>query len=152
MPSSLGRLVVATGELATVPDVEHTHPYLFDSMKHPIEVPPLLFAEWWAEGLALNPRQSDLAAAYVARKAAEWAADQQIEKCCEYIAGEGRWFTNPVHRVAELRAAMRPKPPSLKEQALLQLDTLNAYWWYGKGCDLSRIRRALESIPDANEP
>jgi hypothetical protein len=42
-----------------------------------------------------------------------------------------------------------PKPPTLKEQALLQLDTLNAdLAMHGMGCDLSQIRRALESLPD----
>jgi len=48
-----------------------------------------------------------------------------------------------------LKEAMRPKPPSLKEKALLQLDTLNAdLGMHGLGCDLSQIRRALESLPD----
>jgi len=47
------------------------------------------------------------------------------------------------------RAAHRPKPPSLKEQALLQLDTLNAdLAMHGRGCDLSQIRRALEALDD----
>jgi hypothetical protein len=49
----------------------------------------------------------------------------------------------------DLRAARRPKPPSLKEQALLQLDTLNAdLAMHGRGCDLSQIRRALEALPE----
>ena len=47
------------------------------------------------------------------------------------------------------RAARRPKPPSLKERALLQLNTLNAdLAMHGRGCDLSQIRRALEQLDD----
>lgn len=50
---------------------------------------------------------------------------------------------------AELRAARRPKPPSLKRVALLQLDVITKDLdMHGLGCDLSQIRRALESIPD----
>ena len=71
-------------------------------------------------------------------------ADQELEACCGFIGCE--------HSVAwsdKLRAARRPKPPSLKELALLQLDTLNAdLAMHGRGCDLSQIRRALEALPE----
>jgi len=77
--------------------------------------------------------------------AAQWGADQELEACCE-------WFkkNTDCHIAIEfLRAARRPKPPSLKEQALLQLDTLNAdLAMHGRGCDLSQIRRALEALPN----
>jgi hypothetical protein len=49
------------------------------------------------------------------------AADQELEACIEVIADHG-WFANPVHRMAELRAARRPKPPSLAETATYELD------------------------------
>ena len=73
-------------------------------------------------------------------------ADQELEACCKYMQHED------FHGFAtELRAARRPKLPRLKEQALLQLDTLNAdLAMHGKICDLSQIRRALETLP-ANE-
>jgi len=45
------------------------------------------------------------------------ARDQELEAIIEVIES-GRWFHNPVHRIAELRAARRPNPPSLAEQAL----------------------------------
>ena len=56
----------------------------------------------------------------------------------------------PVNRIADdHRADMRPKLPSLKRVALLQLDTLNAdLGLEGKGVDLSQIRRALEALDD----
>jgi hypothetical protein len=77
-------------------------------------------------------------------QSAQWGADQELEACITWLdemqlAGSGD--------IEVLRAARRPKPPSLKEQALLQLDTLNAdLAMHGKGCDLSQIRRALEAL------
>jgi hypothetical protein len=44
-------------------------------------------------------------------------ADQELEACCEWLAYEGH-----EHEHLALRAARRPKPPSLKEQALAVLD------------------------------
>jgi len=69
-------------------------------------------------------------------------ADQELKACLRYAGDNGLSITR-------MRAARRPKPSSLKEQALLQLDTLNAdLTMHGKGCDLSQIRRALEALPD----
>ncbi len=49
----------------------------------------------------------------------------------------------------DLRVSRRPKPPSLKEQALAELDLLKAdATTHGLGFDASTIRRALESLPD----
>ena len=81
---------------------------------------------------------------YVALQATRWGAAQELDACCEWVNDD------LAYDVADrLRAARRPKPPSLKEQALLQLDTLNAdLSMHGMGCDLSQIRRALESLPD----
>jgi hypothetical protein len=115
-------------------------------MKHPIEVPPELFAEWLAEGYQESPSHNPgLVAAYVARKAAEWAADQQLEKCCEWLN-----FYAAFAEAADLRAAMRLKPPSLKEQALAELEEImdELHEVTGSGFTASAIRRALESIPD----
>ena len=80
-------------------------------------------------------------------------ADAELEACREWLR-EGKHHGFGYAYGAELAsryvAARRPKPPSLKQQALLQLDTLNAdLAMHGKGCDLSQIRRALEALPDA---
>jgi hypothetical protein len=40
-----------------------------------------------------------------------------------------------------------PKPPSLKEQALAELEILSDYA-HGLGCSESAIRRALEALPE----
>lgn len=47
------------------------------------------------------------------------------------------------------KALAEPEPEGPTDEALLQLDTLNAdLGMHGLGCDLSQIRRALESLPD----
>jgi len=74
-------------------------------------------------------------------------ADQELEACCEWLR-EFHQSKRP-GGTENLRRSRRPKPPSLKEQALLQLDTLNAdLAMHGRGCDLSQIRRALEALND----
>ena len=59
-----------------------------------------------------NPKHDELiakATAYLTQ-AARWGADQELEACCEFVGAEG-WTTAIA---AELRAARRPKPSSLK--------------------------------------
>jgi hypothetical protein len=81
----------------------------------------------------------------VARQAFQAGADQELEACCE-------WLQDPDLNVDtyKLRAARRPKPPSLKEQAYDALDT----YIYGepdpkdKERTYNTIRRALEALPN----
>ena len=82
-------------------------------------------------------------------QAVRWGADQELDACCEWFQEFYKTESWVKHDLKHFRAARRPKPPSLKEQALLQLDTLNAdLAMHGRGCDLSQIRRALEQLPD----
>jgi hypothetical protein len=53
----------------------------------------------------------------LAKLAAQYGADQELEACCEWLVSEG-WFRYEHEAVQDLRAARRPKPPTLKEQAL----------------------------------
>jgi hypothetical protein len=76
--------------------------------------------------------------------AAQWGADQELEACCE-------WLSVPCPSYGrELRNARRLKPPSLKEQALEQLDGIAAVFRMTHGGNLvcDTIRRALEALPD----
>jgi hypothetical protein len=71
-------------------------------------------------------------------RATRWSADQELAACCE-------WVQDYAECGDSLRAARRPKPPSLKEQALAEL----AEW--ENVMDIasdSPIRRALETLPD----
>jgi CxxC motif-containing protein (DUF1111 family) len=117
---------------------------------HPI-TPPLELVQEWGHDANLSGVPYDDETGHwayeqhIATQAARWGADQELEACCEWFKKEG-W--NSCHPEA-LVATRRPQPPSLKEQALLQLDTLNAdLAMHGMGCDLSQIRRALEALPD----
>ena len=78
-------------------------------------------------------------------------ADQELEACCEWLAYEGY-----EHEHLALRAARRPKPPSLKEQALADLDSMSIEPCLINGIDANalvrakydNIRRALEALDD----
>jgi len=69
-------------------------------------------------------------------------ADQELEECAEWV---GRMFHGHKTWSDELRAARRPKPPSLKEQALEILQRLSKYQ---EDSDWDTIRRALEQLPE----
>ena len=102
--------------------------------------PPLKMVEQWADMLS---SRSDHA---VFSLAAQWGADQELEACCEWAK---QFNYDDECYEDKLRNARRPKPPSLKKKALLQLDTLNAdLAMHDRGCNLSQIRRALESLPN----
>jgi hypothetical protein len=69
-------------------------------------------------------------------------ADQELEACCDWVD----WKWSGI-KSRELRATRRPKPPSLKEQALLAIDTAVAD--YRLSADVaSVVRRALEALPN----
>ena len=112
---------------------------------HPITPPPELLKQWLGEffGCTVGGELSD-SERYLATQAAQWGADQELEACCEWLDREG-WSGES----RQLHAARRPKPPSLKEQALTELN-LTAD---SEGAELSRtqvelIRRALEQLDD----
>ena len=109
---------------------------------HPITPPPELVLQWFLSAKAMPVDQwvTD-----VATQAARWGADQELEACCELTRDNDGYDA-----ALGLRASRRPKPPSLKEQALLalahldkgaqpQMDTTEAS---------DTIRRALEALPE----
>jgi uncharacterized protein YhdP len=77
---------------------------------------------------------------YIANYAAQWGADIELEACCE-------WLQDPDLNVDtyKLRAHRRPKPPSLKVQALEALDEEQAELSIQ---NYKLIRSVLESLPD----
>ena len=84
----------------------------------------------------------------VAAKSAQWGADQELEACKQYMHDQD-WFMCPTLRMSQLHNARRPKPPSLKEQALEQLREVNAMLQFQTtGGETSAIRRALEALDD----
>jgi hypothetical protein len=105
--------------------------------KHPITPPPELVQQWCDEdpgGFEMFDR--------LATKAARWGADRELEACCKWTDVNG-WDD----ACDELRAARRPAPPSLKEQALEVLNLTQKGWGLAQ-VDLDTIRRALEALPN----
>jgi hypothetical protein len=101
--------------------------------QHPITPPPELVEEWWGD----KPRGTSIAR--LANQAARWGADQELQACCTAIDEVPGGWADSRH----LRHVRRPKPPSLKEQALKVLESapLNAD-------EHALIRRALEALDD----
>jgi hypothetical protein len=109
------------------------------TQQHPITPPPELVHQW-ADMLATRTD------AEVFSAAAQWGADQELEAIIQ-LAGEAalpekdRYFDGLT--VAGIMAARRPKPPSLKEQALLVLDDANL-----DAAQHIILLRALEQLDD----
>ena len=79
----------------------------------------------------------------LATQAAQWGADQELEACCAWLAQSA---SEPY--INALRTARRPKPPSLKEQALEALEALPTPAGQVTADRLDTIRRALEALPE----
>ena len=115
---------------------------------HPITLPPELIDEWrrapeYTDGLGKLTMVTVTVdrLQYIAAQAARWGSDQELEACCEWLHSKG----SP--NAFRLRTARRPKPPSLKEQALLAIDTAVADGRLSP--DVSNVvRRALEQLDD----
>ena len=74
----------------------------------------------------------------IAQRAYLKGADVQLEVCCEWL--DATILPNARDR---LSAWCRPKPPTLKEQALAILDDCNL-----DAAHENIVRRALEALPD----
>ena len=135
------------------------------NQEHPIEPPTELVQRWRAAASNIpasscsDPGGRRDYIDYIANQAAQWswdqhrgateselqqAADQELEACIEwlhcYVPRYCEWSAN-------FRVARRPKPPSLKEQALRELgDIYNDEKINGHA--YNTIRQALEALPN----
>jgi len=116
-------------------------------MPDSITPPPELVEKWVYEWNTRGVRHPDATstASYVAIRAAQWGANQELEACCEWLAAAWKSYA-----AVELRAARRPKPPSLKAQAMeaLERQCLRSISPLVSTSDLDTIRRALEALDD----
>ena len=81
-------------------------------MTDPI-TPPLELVQQWEEQFLERPTINGcFIQSYIAAKAAQYGADQELEACCRWLPKLPPWSAN------DLRKHRRPKPPSLKAQAL----------------------------------
>jgi len=119
---------------------------LFQSLRimvdkeHPITPPQWQMDAWQA---CIETMGADVPA--ILLEAVRWGADQALEACCEWMAGE-----TPPSYLNVLRNARRPKPPSLKEQALTALHAIatGANDIREQHQDFDTIRKALEQLDD----
>jgi hypothetical protein len=109
------------------------------TQQHPITPPPELVQAWSDEALTASG-MFEVKMKFAAL-AAQWGSDQELEACCE-------WLSVPCPSYGrELRNARRPKPPSLKEQALDELHISFDRGYLKEGA-ADTIRRALEQLND----
>ena len=71
-------------------------------------------------------------------------ADAELEACCEWLGS----YTSDHIAIYFLREARRPKPPSLKEQALAKLAELEGELGNDFPKTVASLRRALEQLND----
>ena len=116
-------------------------------MTDPITPPPELVQEWIGEffGCKVSGELTD-SEYFIATRAAQWGADQELEACCEVLARE--LICDGKHVATDLRMIRRPKPPSLKEQALTALTRYTTGETILTNDSVDTIRRALEALPD----
>jgi hypothetical protein len=108
------------------------------TQQHPITPPSELIQKWseqFEAGRSLYAMFEDIYRA---------GADAELEACCEWLDREG-WSGES----RQLRATRRPKPPSLKEQALeiVRGTPVNSAGLYSYE-DVEIICRALEQLDD----
>ena len=75
--------------------------------------PPELVRQWAANSPVQYSNENWAYELFIAHRAARWGADQELEACCEWIRCPDTMHLGP----DDLRAARRPKPPSLAWEA-----------------------------------
>jgi hypothetical protein len=114
--------------------------------QHPITPPPELAAKWVAEIYDHPAVPLHSITLQLVERAAQWGADQELEACLRHLDAKGHHPTV----LDALRTARRPKPPSLKKQALVALYAVatGANDIREQHQDFDTIRRALEQLDD----
>jgi len=112
--------------------------------KHPITPPPELVRQWMER--TEYDEDTWFYESYIAEQAAQWGADQELEACCEVLGRE--LICDGKHVATDLRNVRRPKPPSLKEQALTALTRYMNGETILTNDSVDTIRRALEQLND----
>ena len=109
---------------------------------HPI-TPPLELVRQWHDAWIDAKVKHDGLIDFLAAQAAQWGADQELEACCMWLKTA---LASPLW-VKELCAARRPKPPSLKKQALAVIEN-SAICDHLSPQDETILRLALEQLDD----
>jgi len=139
--------VVAATEVASLPKALRQPPctdlllWFQMTTQHPITPPPELVEQWATASPVQSNDENWAYELFIAHRAAQWGADQELEACCELMDDWGL-------EASDLHAARRPKPPSLKEQALAVLTQYMTGETILTNDSVDTIRRALEALDD----
>lgn len=120
------------------------------TQQHPITPPPELVQQWRAAASNVPATLSTAPGGrcdyinYIATRAAQWGADQELLAAGKYLKQCAAWDEEDVIEFYNHRRP-RPKPPSLKEQALKQLTESEQMLIVDPD---GVIRRALEQLSD----
>jgi hypothetical protein len=110
-----------------------------------ITPPPELVQQWWED---FNGAFCEAGFEAITTEVFRAAADQELEACCEWLVNKLTFREDGIRFAGELRAARRPKPPSLKARALQLVDLIGNKKQAANSGDWETIRRALEALPD----
>jgi len=117
--------------------------------QHPITPPPELIEDW-IEIAKPEPWKRPPDPNVLCTLAAQWGADRQLEADAQWL--DQNSLDAPHLTITPtgkgLVEAMRPRPPSLKEQALALVEQ-HEDGWRPSPKDWDTIRRALEALPDS---
>ena len=113
---------------------------------HLITSPPELLAQW-EDDILDSQDNVDYVLDCAWKNGFQAGADQELEACCEWLGDAPVVYNDngDLHPGSYLRDARRPKPPSLKEQALDILEYPKDFW---SEDEVDTIRRALEKLDD----
>jgi len=114
--------------------------------QHPITPLPELVQQWIGNyyGCPVSGELAGVETA-IATHAAQWGADQELLACGNYLKQCVAWEEEDVIEFYNYR---RPKPSSLKEQALAQLSSVETDLRRHGIINTDYIRRALEQLDD----
>ena len=108
--------------------------------QHLITPPPELVQQWVSQFVGNQECMPEQV--YIARAAAQWGADMELEACCEYL--QDNYLCDPFFYKV-LRKHRRPKAPSLAEEALNQLTESEQMLIVDSN---GVVRRALERLQE----
>jgi hypothetical protein len=111
--------------------------------EHPITPPDELVMEWIKKHYDGDVQRGvGGVERTIAAQAARWGADMELDACCS-------WVEVYAECGGPLRAARRPKPPTLKERGREALQNIhNAVVMETGGRELDVLKEIVESLPD----
>jgi hypothetical protein len=113
-----------------------------------LPTPPLGKLRIWEDDLEYGRENADVTLVCAWQEGFQAGADHQLKKDCQWLETNSLCYHEKL--VPSLRNIMRPKPPSLKEQALQALIHLEdgAHHSMDTTEVVDIIRRALESLSE----